>query len=61
MASERVINTDNSFQVERTPKLTLAMVSQDEMLDATALCDEILRASSDSIAEASGPVYRREV
>ncbi len=54
MASERVINTDNSFQVERTPKLTLAMVSQDEMLDATALCDEILRASSDSIAEASG-------
>ncbi len=54
MAAERVINTDDSFQVERTPKLTLAVVRNEELLDETAVCDRILSSSSDSITEASG-------
>lgn len=54
MATERVNNTDNSFQVQQVPKLTIAVVNEDEMLDETALCDQILRSSSDSIAQVSG-------
>ena len=54
MAAERVINTDDSFQVERVPKLTLAMVRSDLLLDESAVCDRILSSASDSITEASG-------
>ncbi len=54
MATDRVINTDNSFEVERTPKMTLAMVSQTDIMDEKELCDSILRSSSDSIAEVCG-------
>ena len=54
MATQRVINTDNSFQVKRVPKLTLAMVQDTRMLDESAVCDVILSSSSASIAEASG-------
>ncbi len=54
MAAERVINTDDSFQVERVPKLTLAVVHSDELLDETAVCDKILSSSSNSITSASG-------
>lgn len=54
LATQRVINTDNSFQVQRVPKLTLAMVNDAEMLDENAVCDMILSSSSASITEASG-------
>lgn len=54
LATQRVINTDNSFQVERVPKLTLAMVQDAELLDENAVCDVILSSSSASITEASG-------
>lgn len=54
MATGRVINTDNSFEVQRTPKMTLAVVSQSEIMDEAAVCDMILRSSSDSIAEVCG-------
>lgn len=54
MATDRVINTDNSFEVERTPKMTLAMVSKSDIMDEKELCDSILRSSSDSIAEVCG-------
>lgn len=54
MASERVINTDNSFEVQRTPKMTIGVASQSEILDETSVCDKILESSSDSIAEVSG-------
>lgn len=54
LATERVNDPDNTFQLERTPKLTIAMVDQADMLDENALCDEILRSSSDSIAQVSG-------
>lgn len=54
MAAGRVINTDNSFTVERTPKMTLTVASQDDILDEAALCDRILQSSSDSIAQLVG-------
>ena len=54
MAAQRVIDTDDSFQLTQSPKLTLAVVPREEMLDESALCDEILRSAGDSIAQASG-------
>lgn len=54
MAVGRVINTDDSFEVQRTPKLTIAMAGTDEVLDEKTLCDMILRSSTSSIAELSG-------
>lgn len=54
MASERVINTDHSFEVQRSPKMTIAVVSQSDILDESSVCDKILSSSSDSIAEGSG-------
>lgn len=54
MAAQRVINTDNSFEVQRIPKLTIAVVSESQIMDEAAVCDQILRSSSSSIEEASG-------
>lgn len=54
MASDRVIDTDNSFEVQRVPKLTIAVVSKSDILDEGAVCDKILETSGDSIAEGSG-------
>lgn len=54
MAAQRVLNADESIGFEQTPKLTLALVSKDNMLDESTLCDEILRSAGDSIAEACG-------
>lgn len=54
MAAQRVVNTDDTLELTRSPKLTLAVVSREGMLDETALCDEILRSAGDSIAQASG-------
>lgn len=54
MATERVINTDHSFEVQRIPKLTLTIAHKDDILDKNAVCDRILLSSSDSIAEVSG-------
>ena len=39
---------------DRVPKLTLAMVRSDLLLDESAVCDRILSSASDSITEASG-------
>lgn len=54
MVTDRVINTDNSFEVKRIPKLTIAVVSKSEIMDESTVCDKILESSGDSIAEASG-------
>lgn len=54
MASARVINADNSFQVERTPKMTIAVVSKSDILSESDVADKILKSSGDSIAEGSG-------
>ncbi len=54
MAAGRVINADNSFSVERVPKLTLTLVKKDEILDETAVCDRILGSSSSQLSQSSG-------
>ena len=54
MAAERVINTDNSFQIDRKPKLTIAVAPKDALLSEATICDRLLRSSSDSISQASG-------
>ena len=54
MATARVINTDNSFQIDRKPTLTIAMAPKDALLNETTICDRLLRSSSDSISQASG-------
>lgn len=54
MATSRVINADNSFEVQRVPKLTIAVVSKSDILDEGAVCDRILESSGDSITEGSG-------
>lgn len=54
MVNDRVINTDNSFEVKRVPKLTIAVVSKSEIIDENAVCDKILENSNDSICQASG-------
>lgn len=54
MATDRVINTDHSFEVVRTPKLTLTMAPENELLDESAVCDRILKSSDDAIAQVSG-------
>ena len=54
MATERVINADHSFEVERVPKMTITVVSKSQILDESTVCDKILKSSSDSIAEVSG-------
>lgn len=55
MASDRIISTDaHTFQVERTPRLTLAVVQEDDFLSETQVCDKILQTSGDEIAQMSG-------
>ena len=43
----------DGFSID-TPKYTMAMVSSDQLLDAAALCDELITASCDEISEACG-------
>lgn len=54
LANDRVINTDNSFEVKRAPKLTIAVVSKSDILDEVEVCDKILESSGDAITEGSG-------
>ena len=54
LATNRVVNVDNSFSVEASPKLTIAIKGARETLSDSELCDEILRTAGDSIAEAVG-------
>lgn len=53
MATERVINTDNSFEVQRQPKMTITLAQKEDMLDERAVCDKILK-NTENIAEVSG-------
>lgn len=55
MASDRIISTEeNTFQVQRTPRLTLAVVEENTFLNESEICDKILETSGDEIAEMSG-------
>lgn len=54
MAKDRVVNVDDSFQVESVPKLAVLVQGRKAVLDDAQLCDAILRTAGDSIAEATG-------
>ena len=54
-AADRVVNADDSFTVDRTPSLTLAVVDKEQpLLDKNALCDNILSTAGSSIAQMGG-------
>lgn len=54
LARARVTNEDDSFVVDRVPTLTLVIQDGKSTMNATQVCDAILRNSGDAIAEAVG-------
>ena len=54
MAVARVMNVDNSFEVEAAPTLAVTVQGRHDTLSDTELCDAILRTAGDSIAESTG-------
>ena len=54
MATDRVVNVDNSFSVDTSPAFTIAVKGDNTVMDDGELCDAILRTAGDSIAEATG-------
>ena len=54
LARGRVINADNSFEVDEVPTLTMTMQKHQTLLSRTEVCDGILRTAGDSIAQAVG-------
>ncbi len=54
MAEERIVSADSTFTVERTPKMTIALVNENQLLDESAVCDKILRSYGSDVIEVSG-------
>ena len=54
LARGRVINADDSFQVDAAPVYTMTIRSGQAMLSDTEVCDAILRQSGDAIVQVSG-------
>ena len=54
LARGRVINADNSFEVDAVPTFTMTLRRGKATLSDNEVCDAILRQSGDSIAEVSG-------
>ena len=54
MARDRVTNEDDSFTVDEVPTLTLTVKGGKTPMNASQVCDAILRNSGDAIAEATG-------
>ena len=54
MARDRVSNEDDSFTVDTVPTLTLVVRGGKTSMNASQVCDAILRNSGDAIAEATG-------
>ena len=54
IAAGRIVNVDDSFQIQRTPKLTVAMASTADLMDENETCDAILRTAGGSVVEACG-------
>ncbi len=54
MAKARVINEDNSFQVQEVPRLAMTVQGDRTVLSDAEVCDAILRTAGDSIAEVTG-------
>lgn len=49
-----VIDADNSFRVERAPKLTLSVAQKEDLLDEKAVCNAILDSVGESVTETAG-------
>ena len=54
LARGRVINADDSFEVDAVPTFTMTVRRGKATLSESEVCDAILRQSGDSIAQASG-------
>ena len=54
LARGRVINADDSFEVDAVPTFTMTVRRGKATLSDTQVCDAILRQSGDSIAQATG-------
>lgn len=54
MATDRVVNVDDSFSVEAAPAFAIAIKGDNAVMDDGELCDAILRTAGDSIVEATG-------
>ncbi|MBQ7088987.1 MAG: M23 family metallopeptidase [Clostridia bacterium] len=54
LARGRVINADDSFEVDAVPTFTMTVRGSQPMLSDTEVCDAILRQSSDAIVQVSG-------
>ncbi|MBR7092517.1 MAG: peptidoglycan DD-metalloendopeptidase family protein [Clostridia bacterium] len=54
LVENKVVNTGDSFVLERVPKLTVAVVSKAEILDETSLCDRLMDAMGNSISAGAG-------
>ncbi len=54
MVNSRVCAAEDEELQVRTPKLTLTVVSEQEVLDEATVCDKIIESSGDEFAEATG-------
>ena len=54
LARGRVINADDSFEVDAVPVFTMTVRGSQPMLSDNEVCDAILRQSGDSIVQVSG-------
>lgn len=54
MVNERVRDTGEATLQVRTPKMTLAVLSDAQVLDETSVCDKIIQLSGDEFAQATG-------
>ena len=54
MVNARACDTEEGTLQVRTPKLTLAVVSEQDVLDEAAICDKIIEASGDEFVEGTG-------
>ena len=54
MAAGSVNNADNSFEVQRTPQMSIVMTDRSALMNEAEVRDKILEHSGDKISEASG-------
>jgi len=54
MAAGSVNNADNSFEVQRTPQMSIVMTDRSALMSEADVRDKILEHSGDKISEASG-------
>lgn len=54
LVSARVIDENSGFELSRTPRYTLSLVSKDDLSSAEILCDTIISNSNELITSATG-------